>query len=152
MQVVHSEFLPTDLTINEEYYLAVIVYVRLYARNERNCGKKTTGFCTTNNNTPAHTSLLVRKFLSKNSTNIIPQPPFRLIWHRVFFLFPKLKLALRGHRFESVEDIKANSLQAFKTIPKSVFSGAFEEWKNRWHKCFAFNRNYFEGNKINIDE
>ena len=33
-----------------------------------------------------------------------------------FFLFPKLKLALRGTRFKSIEDIKENSRQEQKSI------------------------------------
>jgi len=38
-----------------------------------------------------------------------------------FFLFPKLKSALKGHRFESIEAIKTNSLAHLRSIPKKVF-------------------------------
>ncbi|KYM79512.1 hypothetical protein ALC53_10058 [Atta colombica] len=45
----------------------------------------------------------------------------------------KLKLPLRSHRFDSIEEIQKNSLNELKAIPENVFQGAFEDWKNRWH-------------------
>ena len=38
-----------------------------------------------------------------------------------FFLFPKLKLPLRGTRFQSIEDIKQNSRRELKSIPENTF-------------------------------
>ena len=51
--------------------------------------------------------LIVNEFLAKNSTNIIEQPPYSPDMALTdFFLFLKLKLPLRGTRFQSIEDIK----------------------------------------------
>ena len=38
-----------------------------------------------------------------------------------FFFFPKLKLKLRGTRFQSIEDIKENSRRELKSIPENAF-------------------------------
>ncbi|KOC58991.1 hypothetical protein WH47_07712 [Habropoda laboriosa] len=69
-----------------------------------------------------------------------------------FFLFPRLKLPLRGKHFETIEAIKENSQKELKAIPKSAYKKCFEDWKTRWHMCIACDGDYFEGNKINIDE
>jgi hypothetical protein len=60
-------------------------------------------------NTPAHTSLVVRQFLASINMTVIPHP-FLLtgphpLWF--FFLFPKLKLKLKGQHFDSSKEIQA---------------------------------------------
>ncbi|GFW89760.1 hypothetical protein TNCV_4069591 [Trichonephila clavipes] len=37
-----------------------------------------------------------------------------------FFLFPKIKNTLKGHRFQDIETIKQNSTQQLQTIAKST--------------------------------
>ena len=68
-----------------------------------------------------------------------------------FFLFPKLKLPLRGTRFQSIEDIKETEVE-LKSIPENTFNKCFHDWIIRWHKCIIPRRSYFEGDKINLDE
>ena len=49
--------------------------------------------------------IIVNEFLAKNSTNIIEKLPYSPDMAPAdFFLFPKLKLPLRGIRFQSIED------------------------------------------------
>lgn len=151
--VVHSEFLPEGQTVNKEYYLAVMHRLRETIRKKRPELWQNKNWLLHYDNAPAHTSMLVRDFLAKNCTNIVPQTPYSSdVAPCDFFLFPRLKLPLRGTRFDSVDDIKRNSLSELKAIPKEAFSGAFEEWKKRWHMCIASNGDYFEGNKINLDK
>ncbi|CAK9818879.1 hypothetical protein ANTQUA_LOCUS9953 [Anthophora quadrimaculata] len=69
-----------------------------------------------------------------------------------FFLFPKLKLPLRGRRFESIEAIKENSQKELKALPSSAFKKCFEEWEKRWRMCIASDGAYFEGDKINLED
>ena len=72
-------------------------------------------------NAPSHEVIIVNEFLAKNSTNIIEQPPYSPdMATGDFFLFPKLKLPLRGIRFLSIEDIKENSRRKLKSIPENV--------------------------------
>jgi hypothetical protein len=58
-----------------------------------------------------------------------------------FWLFPKLKIALKGKRFESREDIIRNATDQLNMIPKE----AFQEWQDRWKKCVHHQGDYFEG-------
>ena len=81
-------------------------------------------------NAPAHTSHLVHDYLTKNNVNTVPQAPYPPDMAPCdFFLFPRLKLPLRGKRFEAIEAIKENSQKELKAIPKSAYEKCFEDWK-----------------------
>ncbi|UYV78520.1 hypothetical protein LAZ67_16001878 [Cordylochernes scorpioides] len=100
-------------------------------------------------NAPAHTSLLVRDFLAKNNTLMMPQPPYSPdLAPCDFFLFPKLKRPMKGRRYATLDEIKTASKEELKKIFKNVFLKCFEDWKNRWHKCIISHGDYFEGGKI----
>ena len=102
---------------------------------------------------PAHTSRLVREFLAKNTTVIMPQPPYLPDLASANFLpFPKLKTPMIGKHFVTIEELKEKSKQELFAIPKSVFQKGFEDWKKSWHKCIISEGGYFEGHKIVIDK
>jgi hypothetical protein len=46
-----------------------------------------------------------------------------------FALFPKLKMKLKGRRFETLSDIQRESKVVLDNFKKNDFHGAFEEWK-----------------------
>ncbi|EFN65259.1 hypothetical protein EAG_12340, partial [Camponotus floridanus] len=60
------------------------------------------------------------------------------------YVISKLKRPLRGHRFESIDEIKEKSKKELKAIPTIEFQKCFEDWKNRWHKCIVSGGDYFE--------
>ena len=94
----------------------------------------------------------MNKFLAKNSTNIIEQPQYLPDMAPAdFFLFLKLKLPLRGTRFQSIEYIKKNSRRELKSIPENAFKKCFDDWIIRWHKCIISGGAYCEGHKIYLD-
>ncbi|KYN44220.1 hypothetical protein ALC56_01342 [Trachymyrmex septentrionalis] len=104
-------------------------------------------------NAPAHTSLLVREFLTKNNTLMMPQPPYSPdLAPCDFFLFPKLKRPMKGRRYATIEEIKTASKEELNKITKNNFLKCFEDWKKRWHKCIISDGDYFEGDKIDIYE
>ena len=76
----------------------------------------------------------------------------RLIWLRVTWIFPKLKRPLRGHRFDTIEEIQAESNKALKAIPEIEFNKCFDDWKKRWHQCIISGGDYFEGDLIDLDK
>jgi transposase len=83
-------------------------------------------------NAPPHASLLIREFLAKQETIVVPQPPYSPDFAPAeFFLFPKLKSTLKGSQFQTVEKIKENSLQNLGAIPQSTFQDAFQNWKKK---------------------
>jgi hypothetical protein len=62
-----------------------------------------------------------------------------------FWLFPKLKMPLKGTRFESREDIMRIATSRLITIPKDAFQQSFQQWRKRWEKCVHYQGGYFEG-------
>ncbi|UYV76739.1 hypothetical protein LAZ67_14001920 [Cordylochernes scorpioides] len=88
--VVHHEFLPQGRTANKEYYLQVMRNLREAIRQKRPDLWKNKNWLLHHDNAPAHTLLLVRDFLAKNNTLMMPQPPYSPdLAPCDFFLFPK---------------------------------------------------------------
>ncbi|UYV62495.1 hypothetical protein LAZ67_2000790 [Cordylochernes scorpioides] len=104
--VVHHEFLPQGRTVNKEYYLQVMRNLREAIRQKRPDLWKNKNWLLHHDNVPAHTSLLVRDFLAKNNTLMMPQPPYSpiLLRNRIIFqLIPDRTLA---HKDESCRGVK----------------------------------------------
>ncbi|UYV83264.1 hypothetical protein LAZ67_23000327 [Cordylochernes scorpioides] len=115
--VVHHEFLPQCRTVNKEYYLQVMRNLREAIRQKRPDLWKNKNWLLHHNNAPAHTSLLVRDFLAKNNTLMMPQPPyFPDLAPCDFFLFPKLKRPMKGRRYATLDEIKTASKEELKKI------------------------------------
>lgn len=139
--------------INKEYYLQVQRRLREAIRKKRPDLWRNNSWLLHHDNAPAHTSLLVREFLAKNNTVMMPQPPYSPDMAPCdFFLFPKIKRTLKGRRFTSIYEIKSASLRELNAIPKIEFQKCFGDWKKRWHKCIISNGDYFEGDNIHVDE
>jgi len=97
-------------------------------------------------NAPAHASLLIRSYLSKYQTSVVPHPPYSPdLAPANLFLFPKLKITLKGRRFQTVAEIQENAKRELRAITESAFQEAFQQWKKGWKRCFASRWNYFEG-------
>ncbi|UYV78223.1 HSP90AB1 [Cordylochernes scorpioides] len=133
--VVHHEFLPQGRTVNKEYYLQVMRNLREAIRQKRPDLWKNKNWLLHHDNAPAHTLLLVRDFLAKNNTLMMPQPPYSPdLAPCDFFLFPKLKRPMKGRRYATLDEIKKASEEELKKILKNDFLKCFEDWKNCWHK------------------
>jgi len=89
----------------------------------------------------------VQHFLTKHGTAQLQQPPYSPdLALRGFFLFPRLKKLLKGHRFGKKEDIKRNLTKKLLDIPKEKFTNCFQQWQKRWAKCVAAEGNYVKDN------
>jgi hypothetical protein len=76
----------------------------------------------------AHTSLKTAEFVTNNNMVIVPYPPYSpYITPCDFALFPKLKMKLKGRRFETVSDIQRETQVVLDSIKENDFHGAFEE-------------------------
>jgi hypothetical protein len=61
-----------------------------------------------------------------------------------FFLFPKVKRCLKGHRFDDIPNIQRAVTKALTGITPTDYSGAYEAWKTRWQRCVDAQGEYFE--------
>jgi hypothetical protein len=92
-------------------------------------------------NAPAHSSHVIQGFLTKHNIPLIsqaPYPPDTAPWN--FWLFPKLKMPLKGTRFESRKDATAQ----LDMIPQDAFHKCSQQWQDRWKKCVHYQGDYFE--------
>ena len=92
--------------------------------------------------------MLVREFLAKNKTVIMPQPLYSPDLALADFLFfPKLKTLMKGNHFAMIEEIKEKSTQELLAILESSFQKCFENWKKRWHKCIISEGDTLKGTR-----
>jgi hypothetical protein len=97
-------------------------------------------------NAPAHSSHLIQTFLAKHNIPVVRQAPYSPNMTPCdFWLFPKLKMPLKGAPFESREDIMWNVTAQLNTIPKDVFQKCFQQRQDCWDKCVHYQGDYSEG-------
>jgi transposase len=60
------------------------------------------------------------------------------------FCFPKLKIAMKGTRFEAVSSIPQSVTRELKTIREEAFSQAFDSLYGRYKRCAEASGNYIE--------
>jgi hypothetical protein len=72
-------------------------------------------------------SLKTIEFVTNNNMVIVPHPPYLQDLDPCdFTFFPKLKMKLKGPRFEAVSDIQRKSQVVRNSIKENDFHGAFE--------------------------
>jgi hypothetical protein len=77
---------------------------------------------------------------------VIPQSPyFPDLAPCDCLLFLKMKLKLKGRRFDSIEEIQAESQTVFDSLEEKYFQEAFQKWRRKWDQCLHVGGNYFEG-------
>jgi hypothetical protein len=83
------------------------------------------------------------RFLANHGIPVVQQPPYSPDMTPCdFWLFPKLKMTLKGEGFDT---IKENMTKHLNSIRKDSFKKCFQHWQNRWHKCIASEGAYFKG-------
>jgi len=117
--IVNHEYAPDGETINKKFYMEVLRRLRESVRRKRPEKWRDGDWILHHYRAPAHSTHLVQQFLAKHSTAQLQQPPYSPdLAPCEFFLFPRLKKVLKGHRFEATEDIKRNSTKTLLDIPK----------------------------------
>jgi len=74
-----------------------------------------------------------------------PHPPYSPDPAPSDFLFPKLKMKLKGRRFQTLEEIQAESQAVLNTLRENYFQECFKNWQRRWDRCQASEGDYSKG-------
>jgi DNA-directed RNA polymerase subunit H (RpoH/RPB5) len=103
MGIVHKEWVPAGQTVNQYYYTEILEKLRKRVMHVHpNIAKNR---ILHHYIVPAHAVLSVAQFLTSKCITVL-QPPYSLdLAPCDFFLFQKVKLAVKRHHFESTEDI-----------------------------------------------
>ena len=113
--------------MNSEYYKGLLERLRKDVRRKRP-EKWANGFILHHDKAPCHTSLLLRQFLSNKNITVCPHPPYSPdLAPCDFWLFSKVKMAMKGKRFDSIQDIEAATTTQLKTLTKEDFQNCFAE-------------------------
>jgi hypothetical protein len=56
-----------------------------------------------------------------------------------------MKLRLKGRRFDTSEEIQAESLRVLDSLTEKKFQETFQKLRRRWNRCLYAGGNYFEG-------
>src|SRR5213080_3141671 len=150
MRRVSAKFVPkllsSDQTITKKYYVQVLTRLRDAVRRKRPMLHAAADWLLHHDNAPAHASHLVQQFLANHQIPQVNQPPYLPdLAPCDFFLFPKLKFALKGRRFDDVDDIKKNATEQLRRVEQKDFQNCFQQWQERWTKCIVSEGDYFEG-------
>ena len=151
--VMYYVFVPRGQKINKEYYVEVLKRLCDAVRRTRPRFTSSDDWLLHHDNAPAHSSNLVQQFLAKHKIVQLRQPPYS---HDIapcdFRMFPKLKMALKGKRFDDIETIQSNATRELKAIPISASEDCFKMWEHRWEHVVQSNGDYFEGCHGSDDE
>ena len=87
-------------------------------------------------NAPAHKSATVQEYLKESGLNVLDHPSYSPdLSPSDFWLFPRRKEMLAGHRFESCCGIGSAVYQCLQHIPKEDYRMAFQKWVDQCRMC-----------------
>ncbi|GFX48184.1 mariner Mos1 transposase [Trichonephila clavipes] len=136
-EIVYLHWVPEGQTINQHYYIEVLGNLRERIRKKKKRPEmwKEKSCIFHQDNAPAHSALSFERFLAKHSIPVLEHPPYSPdLAPCDFFLFPKVKSALKGTRFESVEAVKEKVARVLKELAKGDFQHCFQQWKIRMER------------------
>jgi hypothetical protein len=86
-------------------------------------------------------------FLAKHKVPVLEHPPYSPdLAPSDFILFPKIKSALKGTHFESVDAVRAKAMEVMKKL-----SGKdLQQWKVLMERCRGRGGDHFECDNISI--
>jgi hypothetical protein len=79
----------------------------------------------------------VRDFLARKGITVLDHP----LYSR---LFPKVMLAMKGDRHDTIQDIQRECTAVLNAIPQKEYSDCFRKLLNRFQLCTDLEGDYFE--------
>jgi len=141
----HKEFVPPGQRVNPAFYVEVLKRLWENVRRKRLDQWWNNTWLLHHDKAPAHAAFLTRLFSTDNHMIVVPHPPYSSdLAPSHFFLFPKLKMKLKGRRFRTLEEIQAESQAVLNKLRQNDFQECFKTWQRHWHRCQA-SEGEFEG-------
>ncbi len=149
---MHHEFL--WCTVNHFVYVRVLTRLREQIRRRRpglwmpGSGRTHT-MLLLHDNAPVHTAVHTVTRLAETDVEVLEHPPYSPDLAACdFFLFPCLKRALRGRRFNNIDYLQAEVSRVLRhVITPAEYHNAMVDLRNHWQKCVDTEGGYFEGSR-----
>jgi hypothetical protein len=104
------EFVPQGQFVNTKFYCEVLRHFRENIRRKRPDLWHAKNWILHDDNAHCHRALLVREFLTNHNMLSLPHPLYSPdLAPSDFFLFPKMKMQLKGRRFHIASEIQCKS-------------------------------------------
>jgi hypothetical protein len=143
--VVHKEFVPEGKTINAEFYIRAMDHPLKHIHRVRPAVFCSRDFFLLHDNAPAHKAASVCQFLTqKNVTTLYTPLCCPDLSLPDYFLFPKLKMKLKGLHFVDVAEIQDAVTDELKKVQKEAFLAAFQKLYDHAKACMYAIGDYFE--------
>ncbi|VVC28972.1 Hypothetical protein CINCED_3A006254 [Cinara cedri] len=121
------KLVPEDQIVNRNYYLTVLVTLHERVRKKRPMLLKNKSWILNQDNASAHNALSVKRYLASKGTLVLEHVSYSPdLVPCDFYLFPKIKSALKGTRFESLKEVKRKSAELLNGLTKTDFQHCFE--------------------------
>ena len=138
------DYLQRGQTITGQYYAQELRQLR-EAIKEKRRGKLRAGVILLQDNAPVHNSQIAVTTAAECGFELLPHPPY---WPDVapsdFFLFPNLKSYLRGHLYETDDDVMTAVEAYMRGKDTTFFSEGIQKLERRWAKCVELKGDYVE--------
>jgi len=119
--IVQKEFVLPGQTVNGKFYCDVLRRVRENIRRKPVDKWRNNSRALHNDNSGSRVARCAAVFGSTKTT-VIPHPLYSPDLATCdFFLFPKMKLKLKGRRFDSIEEIQNESQDVMETLTRNDF-------------------------------
>ncbi|EFN89558.1 Histone-lysine N-methyltransferase SETMAR, partial [Harpegnathos saltator] len=127
------------------YYLGVLQRLWAGIRRVRAEYREPGSWFLLHDNAPSHKAIMAREFLTKKGIIVIDHSPYSPdLAPCDFWLFPKLKLAMKGNRFDTILVIQKTSTAILKAIPADEYKKCCEKFVERFQRCIDSEGDYFE--------
>jgi hypothetical protein len=135
--IIYFEFIPRGQTVKQAYYAEILK--QLYEAVGREGPKLwSSNWILCHNSATAHKVLSLKQFQSQKSiTEIEYSPSYPHLALNDFWLFPKIKSALKDEDIRILKIPRKNVTMALKAIPQQVFQKCFQQWQQHWAKFIA---------------
>ena len=128
--IIH-EFVPEGQTVTGSFYLSVLEHLWKRIRRVRP-EFSAPGSWFLHDNAPVHRAVAVQDFLARKQVCMLSHPPYSPNLSPCdYFLFPKLKLPLKGRLFEDVQGIQGAVTSSLRAIPQEDVQRSFQSLLDR---------------------
>ncbi len=151
------EFKPPNETITADTYCQVLRNLKEHVRHKRPELWRMTeeGYrhlFLHHDNAPSHTAIPTLALIGESNLDMLSHPPYSPdLAPCDYFIFPRLKNDLRGHRFHSINDLKIAVTRTLRAIPAEDYMTAIRSMPICWMKCISAKGEYFKGSHIQVD-
>lgn len=142
--IILLKWLPRGRTINSHYYCQILTELKAAIQKDRP-GKWERGVLLQHDNARPHTSAETVAATRELGFQVIPHPAYSPdLAPSDFWLFGEMKKNLRGHRYDTLQQLGTAIFQWRQHTPPEWFATGLLKLHERWERCIARRGDFVE--------